>query len=102
MQIFSRVALVRTQRQIYVSSLFARKAGRGQDQALDVFDQLQAILDQTGSDLRHMAKATYYVYDDRLGERHGQSASLALRPGSPPGGVEVHGAWRRSIARTAR
>jgi enamine deaminase RidA (YjgF/YER057c/UK114 family) len=64
MQIFSRVALVRTQRQIYVSGLFARKAGRGQDQALDVFGQLQDILDQTGSDLRHMAKATYYVCDD--------------------------------------
>ena len=64
MQIFSRVALVRCERQIYVSSLFARKAGRGQDQALDVFDQLQVILDRTGSDLRHMAKATYYVCDD--------------------------------------
>jgi enamine deaminase RidA (YjgF/YER057c/UK114 family) len=64
MQIFSRVALVRTERQIYTSGLFARKAGRGQDQALDVFDQLQKVLDQTGSDLRHMAKATYYVCDD--------------------------------------
>ncbi|HUT14408.1 MAG TPA: RidA family protein [Thermoguttaceae bacterium] len=64
MQIFSRVGLVRCERQIYVSSLFARKAGRGQDQALDVFGQLQAILDQTGSDLRHMAKATYYACDD--------------------------------------
>ena len=64
MQIFSRVALVRTDRQIYVSGLFARKAGRGQDQALDVFDQLKSILAQTGSDLRHMAKATYYVCDD--------------------------------------
>lgn len=64
MQIFSRVALVRTDRQIYISSLFAREAGNGQEQALDVFDQLQAILDQTGSDLRHMAKATYYVCDD--------------------------------------
>ena len=64
MQVFSRVALVRCQRQIYISSLFARKAGHGQHQALDVFDQLEAILDQTGSDLRHMAKATYYVCDD--------------------------------------
>jgi len=64
MQVFSRVALVRTERQIYISSLLARKAGRGQEQALDVFDQLQAILDQAGSDLRHMAKATYYACDD--------------------------------------
>jgi enamine deaminase RidA (YjgF/YER057c/UK114 family) len=64
MQIFSRVALVRTPRQLYISSLYARQAGRGQEQALDVFDQLQSILERTGSDLRHMAKATYYVYDD--------------------------------------
>ena len=64
MQIFSRAALVRTERQIYVSGLFARKAGGGQDQALDVFDQLQGILAKTGSDLRHLAKATYYVSDE--------------------------------------
>jgi enamine deaminase RidA (YjgF/YER057c/UK114 family) len=64
MQIFSRAALVRTERQIYVSGLFARKASGGQEQALDVFDQLQVILAKTGSDLRHMAKGTYYVYDD--------------------------------------
>jgi len=64
MQVFSRVALVRCERQIYVSSLFARKPSPPQAQALDVFDQLQDILDRTGSDLRHMAKATYYVCDD--------------------------------------
>jgi enamine deaminase RidA (YjgF/YER057c/UK114 family) len=64
MQIFSRVALVRTEQQIYTSGLFAQKACRGQDQALDVFGQLQKILDRTGSDLRHLAKATYYVCDD--------------------------------------
>ena len=64
LQIFSRVALVHTDRQIYVSSLFARKPGRGQEQALDVFDQLETILEKAGSDLRHLAKATYYVCDD--------------------------------------
>ena len=64
MQVFSRVALVHSPRQIFISGLFAQQEGRGQDQAIDVFDQLQNILDQTGSDLRHMAKATYYVCDD--------------------------------------
>jgi enamine deaminase RidA (YjgF/YER057c/UK114 family) len=64
MHVFSRAALVRTKRQIYTSGLFARAAGRGQEQALDVFDQLETILAETGSDLRHMAKATYYVVDD--------------------------------------
>ncbi len=64
MQIFSRVALVRTDRQIYISSLFAPKeTGRREEEALAVFDQLEAILAATGSDLRHMAKGTYYVVD---------------------------------------
>lgn len=64
MQIFSRAALVRSSTQIFLSSLFASKEGRGQEQALDVFDQLEGILAEVDSDLRHLAKATYYVYDD--------------------------------------
>lgn len=64
-QLFSRVALVRTERQIYISSLFAPKeTGRREEEALGVFDQLGTILAETGSDLRHMAKGTYYVADD--------------------------------------
>ncbi|MBM4090154.1 MAG: RidA family protein [Planctomycetes bacterium] len=31
---------------------------RGEEQAHDVFEQLQAILKETDSDLRHLAKAT--------------------------------------------
>jgi enamine deaminase RidA (YjgF/YER057c/UK114 family) len=61
---FSRVALVRTQRQIYISGLSGRTAGDGQSQARDVFEQLKTILAATGSDMRHLAKATYYVSDD--------------------------------------
>lgn len=64
MQVFCRAGLVRTPRIIYISSLFAQEPGRGQDQAQNVFDQLEAILEATGSDLRHMAKATYYACDD--------------------------------------
>jgi len=64
-QLFSRVALVRTERQIYISSLFAPKAtGRREEEALAVFDQLEAILARAGSDLRHLVKGTYYVTDN--------------------------------------
>jgi enamine deaminase RidA (YjgF/YER057c/UK114 family) len=63
-QLFSRVALVRADRQIYISSLFVKEpTGRRLEEALAVFDQLEAILAQAGSDLRHMAKGTYYVTD---------------------------------------
>jgi len=61
---FSRIALVRTERQIHISGLSARAAGDGVAQARDVFDQLKSILAETGSDMLHLAKATYYVSDD--------------------------------------
>lgn len=64
LQIFSRAALVHTDRQIYVGGLFAHKSEGGQEQALDVFDQLQTILAKSGSDLKHLAKGTYYASDD--------------------------------------
>ena len=64
-QLFSRAALVRSDRQIYVSSLFSPKAtGRREEEAIAVFDQLESVLAEAGSDLRHLAKATYYVSDD--------------------------------------
>ena len=60
---FSRVALVQTDRQVYISGLSARTPGDGEAQVRDVFEQLKAILGETGSDMRHMVKAMYYVSD---------------------------------------
>jgi enamine deaminase RidA (YjgF/YER057c/UK114 family) len=98
---FSRVALVRTERQIYTSGLSARAAGDGEAQVRDVFTQLQQLLDATGSDLRHLVKATYYVSDD---DRTADSSSAMLNklrpeyydPERPPAAskVRVHGVAR--------
>jgi len=64
-QLFSRVALVRSERQIYTSSLFVKKpTGRRMEESLGVFDQLEAVLARAGGDLSHLAKGTYYVTDD--------------------------------------
>lgn len=76
---FSRVAIVDTERQIFISGLSARTAGDGEAQVRDVFAQLKQILSATGSDFRHLAKATYYVSDE--GEDEGASKKLnELRP----------------------
>ncbi len=61
---FSRVALMRADRQIYLSGLHASKPSRGEPQADLLFGQLAEILAKTGSDIRHLVKATYYVSDD--------------------------------------
>ena len=61
---FSRVALMRANRQIHISGLYASKPSRGEPQADDLFGQLEEILAKHGSDMRHLVRATYYTSDD--------------------------------------
>ena len=97
--VFSRVALVRGQRQIYVAGLFAREVSNpatqpgGETQANDVFAQLKAILDQTGSDMRHLAKASYFVCGPFASRGFDVARPALLDPARPPAAslVMVHG-----------
>ncbi len=82
--IFSRVALVRADRKIYVSGQYARKPSRGEPQAIYVFEQLQEILDQVGSDMRHLAKATYYVADHDASRWVDRTRPTVFDPQRPP------------------
>lgn len=90
---FSRVALVRAPRQVFISGLSARKAGDGESQARDVFAQLKSILAQTGGDMLHLAKATYYVSDDEAGKAFDKLRTELFDPQRPPAAskVTVHG-----------
>lgn len=59
---FSRVAVVHGGRPVFVAGLF----GGSDDpvgQVDEVFDRLARVLEQAGSDMRHLVKATYYVSD---------------------------------------
>jgi enamine deaminase RidA (YjgF/YER057c/UK114 family) len=49
---------------IYTAGIFSAQPGSGEEQVKSIFEQLTKTLDATGSDLRHLAKATYYVSDD--------------------------------------
>ncbi len=60
---FSRVAITRADSLVFIPGLVSRQPGDGTAQVRDVFAQLEEILDATGSDLKHLAKATYYVSD---------------------------------------
>ena len=90
---FSRVAVVETDRQIYISGLSARAPGNGEEQVRDVFDQLRDILSETGSDLRHLAKATYYVSDEDASIMLNKLRPEYYDPERPPAAskVTVHG-----------
>ena len=82
--IFSKVALVRTERQIYISGQYARVPSRGEPQAKYVFGQLQEILDKTGSDMRHLVKATYYVCDHDSARWIDRTRPTLFDPDRPP------------------
>jgi enamine deaminase RidA (YjgF/YER057c/UK114 family) len=97
--IFSRVALVRSERRIYTSGLFARKVANamtsagGEAQAGDVFAQLKEILAHTGSDMSHLAKAMYYVCDPYASRGFDITRPQLLDPQRPPAAslIMVHG-----------
>lgn len=90
---FSRVALVGTDRQIFISGQYARVPSRGEPQAKHVFDQLQEILAQVGSDMRHLVKATYYVSDDDAARWVDRTRPTVFDPDRPPAASKlmVHG-----------
>lgn len=94
--VFSRAALVHTDRQIFTSSLLAREEGDFEARGRDVFEQLKTVLAETGSDLRHMAKATYYVTEDETSGALNKLRPEYFDPDRPPAASKatVHGVWR--------
>jgi enamine deaminase RidA (YjgF/YER057c/UK114 family) len=90
---FSKVALLQTDRQIYLSGICARQPSRGEPQGLDVFGQLQEVLEKVGSDMRHLVKGTYYVSDDDAARWVDRCRPRFYDPARPPAASKlmVHG-----------
>jgi enamine deaminase RidA (YjgF/YER057c/UK114 family) len=88
---FSRIALVYTDRQIYIGGLFGE--GKGEEEGLDLFAKLGNVLSKAGSDVQHMAKASYYATDDLSARFFDKARSKFLDPRCPPAAskVNVHG-----------
>ena len=62
--VFSRIARLDHPSTIYTSGLYGRAGGNGSEQIHDIYASLMGILQRTGSDLDHLAKATYYPSDN--------------------------------------
>ena len=82
--VFCRVVRVNDPRTIFISGLYSRDAGDGAAQVNDVFAQLQVILKASGSDLRHLAKATYYVSDNDASAKLNELRPKFYDPARPP------------------
>jgi enamine deaminase RidA (YjgF/YER057c/UK114 family) len=65
---YSRVARANGGRPVFVSGLHGGSADPGA-QVKEMFGELQRVLQEAGSDIRHLVKATYYVSDSTADDR---------------------------------
>lgn len=82
--VFSRVSRIHGDKRIYVTGLYAAEAGDGAEQTRQIFDRLDDLLGASGSDMRHLAKATYYVSDDDASKALNQLRPSIYDPARPP------------------
>jgi enamine deaminase RidA (YjgF/YER057c/UK114 family) len=83
-KVFSRVAHVTRGKTIYLSGLYGGSGKDGAGQVRDIFRQLKLILNDTGSDLEHLVKATYYVADEDAGGKLNDIRPEFYNPQRPP------------------
>jgi enamine deaminase RidA (YjgF/YER057c/UK114 family) len=82
--VFCRVTRINQTRSIYTSGFVAAKADSAADEVHDVFVSLKKVLDASGSDFRHLAKATYYVSTDAASQKLNELRPQYYDPKRPP------------------
>lgn len=81
--VFSRMIEIDNRRVIYISGLYAPQLDQPTDEVRNLFNRLQQVLTATGSDMRHLAKATYYVRGD-IGSQYGEYRPKVYDAERPP------------------
>ena len=62
--VYRKVTRVHSGSKVYVSGLYGNTERGIKSELSDIFDFLDLIMKQSGSDLKHLLKATYYVSND--------------------------------------
>lgn len=82
--VFSRVTLIHRGNTIYIGDLFGAADAPAADHVKQPFDRLDKLLTATGSDLKHLVKATYYVTEDDVSKAHNSLRPKYYDPARPP------------------
>src|SRR5262249_10281404 len=69
---------------VYTSGLYGRTATDAAGQVREAFAVLGDLLKETGSDFRHLAKATYYVADEETSRKLNELRPNYYDPRRPP------------------
>jgi enamine deaminase RidA (YjgF/YER057c/UK114 family)/predicted amidohydrolase len=81
--VYSQIARINHGKLIYISGLYG-KSTKAEAQVQEVFSALDQLLAKTGSDSRHLAKATYYVVDEPVTNQLGEFRKKYYDPSRPP------------------
>lgn len=82
--VYSRVVRVNRGNLIYTAGFHGAAGASGGDQVGSIFDLLGKVLKESGSDLRHLAKATYYVSDEESSRALNEIRPKLYDPARPP------------------
>ena len=98
---YSRIARANDGQPIFVSGLYGTSADPVA-QVGEMFSELQRVLRDAGSDIRHLVKATYYVSDTAADERINAIRPTIYDPEHPPAAskLSVRGTGRAGRAST--
>jgi enamine deaminase RidA (YjgF/YER057c/UK114 family) len=81
-QVFSRVARINSGKRIYISGLYGKTAP--ENDAKEIYEQLDELLKQTGGDINHLVKATYYFSEPASNGRLDVLRPKIYDPKRPP------------------
>ncbi|MBK9168146.1 MAG: RidA family protein [Bryobacterales bacterium] len=82
--VYSRVTRLRDTTTIYTSGLYGTAGAPGETQIREIFASLKQLMEQAGSDLLHLAKATYYVTEDGVSQKLNDLRPEYYDPKRPP------------------
>ncbi|MFN7139630.1 MAG: RidA family protein [Limisphaerales bacterium] len=80
--VYSRLARVHGGKRIYISGLYG--TSEPEKDIKEIYEQLDALLERTGSSRDHMAKATYYFSDPKSNSRLDAFRPGYYNPKTPP------------------
>ncbi|MEW5974607.1 MAG: RidA family protein [Acidobacteriota bacterium] len=82
--VFSRIAITHGGKSVFVSGIYSESPGDPELEVRDVFSQLRSLLKEAGTDLEHLAKATYYVGNETSSRLLGSVRQELYNPQRPP------------------
>jgi enamine deaminase RidA (YjgF/YER057c/UK114 family) len=82
--VFSRVTRINRGPTIFIGDVFGEANASAEAQLQSSFDKLGQLLKESGSDFKHLAKATYYVTDDEISKAHNAIRPKYFDPDRPP------------------